>query len=547
MGITGTFNQSYVKHNNPCGRYARHEDWGSPLVRKSKERAAEADVADPLATATSWIYRRIARYIGYGGLVLVVLATTIIWNWDEIMTRAPVRWAREQTTPKPELPKASGKRITIALADLENDPNGAHGRVLQTAVARKAGVEVLLLKRKVETLNSEHPQEDWARGHELARQMLRETRADVVIWGMALNDDAKGPMSLHWTLPSEHQSTMCPKTYRPNDSDLDLPALFWNDLHEFLSMLVATQADQLARAGTATEDPEPFIERIRTLLAGTSPGRDRVLIQAGLARALALRAERNKDLAAFREVIDIDRALLPSLSEKKYFALRTITQRQLGAALFRVASANWDRQAMKASVAALRAATADLPRDTFREDHAAAQSNLSAALIALSQMEKSSLLAQQAVEASRAAVMLTSREGARRTWSHYQLNLATALGTAGKMSKANALLEESVATFPSAIANYDRNSEPTAWGDAQFQYGLVLYVLATRTHDQRTMSDAAVAFIRVLSEQRPERRSHQWKAAQQLLTQTGLLIVKYGKFKQLSCPSPNGEQARPYP
>jgi hypothetical protein len=163
-----------------------------------------------------------------------------------------------------------------------------------------------------------------ARTSEGKRQTHRHRR-----WGTALNDDPEGPMSLHWTLPSQDQSTVCAITYRPNDSNLDLPNLFWNNLHQILTMLVVTQANQLAGDNVSSEHPEPFIERVRILLSGTPPGRDRVLIQVSLARALALHAERHNDLAAFREIIEIDHALLPNLFGKKNSALRTLTQWQM--------------------------------------------------------------------------------------------------------------------------------------------------------------------------------------------------------------------------
>jgi hypothetical protein len=98
-----------------------------------------------------------------------------------------------------------------------------------------------------------------------------------MIWGTALDVKAESPLSLHWTTVARIQVTSNSETYRPRESDLDLPRLFWNDLRDVLGLLVIAGATEFRnqKGHYLADQLQPFIGRVRSLLQTEKLGADK--------------------------------------------------------------------------------------------------------------------------------------------------------------------------------------------------------------------------------------------------------------------------------
>jgi hypothetical protein len=156
--------------------------------------------------------------------------------------------------------------------------HGAHQRLIREALSEHREIELLDLPRVISVEGSRKPQEAIRAGHERARALLRQSHADVMIWGSALDSDIKAPLILHWTMSTEVAQRKSQGKYRPDDAhDLDLPELFWADMNDVLGMLVTVEEAKVStQEGHAIADQlKPFIERIHYLLQSRKLARRR--------------------------------------------------------------------------------------------------------------------------------------------------------------------------------------------------------------------------------------------------------------------------------
>lgn len=90
-----------------------------------------------------------------------------------------VKWEEvERVGELAPLPTATGDRLTIAVARLENDENGQGPRSLQDALVVHPQIELLMLPR---VKGGEKLHDAIRAGDERARALLEETHANVMI------------------------------------------------------------------------------------------------------------------------------------------------------------------------------------------------------------------------------------------------------------------------------------------------------------------------------------------------------------------------------
>jgi hypothetical protein len=175
-------------------------------------------------------------------------------------------WLHDVTHP---LPKANPEVFTVAIARLEDDDEKAHMEVNITRdlrdLGKSNGIAVLEFPR---IISDQYPQA----GHTKAREWLRKSGAQVLIWGRVLVVSGKPEVpQLYWT-NSESSSEKKESGRYALDENLRLPTAFQSDLSDILRLLVVTQSSAFnTEEGHFVADRlRPFIERVRHLLEGAA-------------------------------------------------------------------------------------------------------------------------------------------------------------------------------------------------------------------------------------------------------------------------------------
>ncbi len=274
---------------------------------KPKPSPSPDGAHNPLNVITGHVFRWIIARVGIGIAAVVFGVGTIWWHWNTI-EHAPgvesvIQWIREFAP----LPKASGEHFVVALAKLENDPEGAHRFLVREALNRVPGIEVVLIDRTL-ALSGLANQEDAKRAaHDRARTILKGAHAQVLIWGSALDSkDITAPLRVHWTVAQDISLEKPHENYRPREADYDLPELFWHDLGDILSLLAAASAAEFAeRSGQFVADElQVFIPRVRALLASTKLSTANVAtVQLVLADTLSTYGTQRGESKALEEAV----------------------------------------------------------------------------------------------------------------------------------------------------------------------------------------------------------------------------------------------------
>jgi hypothetical protein len=115
------------------------------------------------------------------------------WNWDDIAKRPGVESFLAYFNQKP-VPAAPAERLTMAVAHLARDKDREHERLLLDELRQFEGVEAISVDRTVEP-----EQPDKKKAEEEARDLLKKTGADVLVWGSVISLGGKSAMRLYWT------------------------------------------------------------------------------------------------------------------------------------------------------------------------------------------------------------------------------------------------------------------------------------------------------------------------------------------------------------
>jgi hypothetical protein len=134
----------------------------------------------------------------FGMPVAVLLALTVAggfvwWNWDDIAKRPGVESILARFKQR-ALPTAPAGRLAIAVAHLERDKDQEHETLLLDELRQFEGAEAVSVDR---TVDPEQPDKKIA--EEEAHGLLKQTGADVLIWGSVISLSGKSAMRLYWT------------------------------------------------------------------------------------------------------------------------------------------------------------------------------------------------------------------------------------------------------------------------------------------------------------------------------------------------------------
>jgi hypothetical protein len=142
----------------------------------------------PLEILRKKVFKYLNSRLGWPVAAVVVAAVGVWVGWDAVSKVPGIDWALMKGHELLPVPKARGDRFSIVIPRLENDPEGIHRRLISDALRSqfsKDEVEVLLMERSIPIEQSARPQEEVRKGHDVARDLLRATKGNVMIWGEA--------------------------------------------------------------------------------------------------------------------------------------------------------------------------------------------------------------------------------------------------------------------------------------------------------------------------------------------------------------------------
>jgi hypothetical protein len=133
-----------------------------------------------------------------GAAVFVVLGAAVaagfyIWsNWKDIKDRPGVQWILARFKRR-ALPGAPAGHLTIAVAHLERDKDREHENLLLDELRQFEGVKTISVD-----YTADPEERDKNKTEKKARSLLKQTGADVLIWGGVISLSGKSAMRLYW-------------------------------------------------------------------------------------------------------------------------------------------------------------------------------------------------------------------------------------------------------------------------------------------------------------------------------------------------------------
>ncbi len=137
------------------------------------------------------------------------------------------------------LPKAHPGKFTVAVAHLNNDPEGKYEAIILEDLREIDWLDTLPLNRTISMDPNRFHETDGARSDlAKAREYLRKSRAQVLIWGSVLRTDERAVPDLFLTNEGGEGAS---EGRFGVTQDLHLPKIFWEQLTDYLDFALASQ------------------------------------------------------------------------------------------------------------------------------------------------------------------------------------------------------------------------------------------------------------------------------------------------------------------
>jgi tetratricopeptide (TPR) repeat protein len=459
------------------------------------------------------------KYSAWSGLG-IILACIGGWSqWARISRLPGIEALVERVSEKP-LPRAVPGKFNVAIAHLEGDDNHAMERAIRQSLHDDfPGVVTLSFDRLI-AFEHGNSDVDERLGHERARALLKESGADVLIWGTLLNQPGKESLpELYWTPSRDFANTLRAGRYQTT-ADLRLPIKLWQGLTDVVELLVATsEAEFTAYKGRfQTDKLVQFIERVRALLQSSESEHwnavTRAQVQTLLGEALVIYGEQSGRSAPLLEALAAYREALKERTREKAPLDWAATQNSLGNALRVQGKRESDPAKLTEAIAAYREALKEWTREKVPLDWAATQNNLGGAFLALGARESGPAWLTEAVAAYREALKERTREKVPLDWASTQSNLGGALAILGARESDPARLKEAVAAYREALKEYTREKVPLDWAATQNNLGIALETLGALESNPARLMDAVAAYREALKEWTREKVPLDWAGTQ---------------------------------
>jgi tetratricopeptide (TPR) repeat protein len=523
---------------------------GGPRYELALSSAERQDVTNGI-----WLCQDCAKLIDNDALRFTV---EVLRKWKaqseaealDLIGKTIARPSASRTTDIPEgpIPIADPRRFSVALAHLAHDENQELERLIVESLRDLAGVQILRFDRTI-SAEGAVPEESERSGHEMARALLRESTAEVLIWGTVLSQSGRNVPRLYWTTAESRARSRQP--YLPEN--FQLPQIFWEDLAEILRLVTVTQSQELfARRGQHTA-PElaPFVDKVRNLISGSQSRegwtgavlaqitficamgfqklgeqtsrldylaesaryyRDAVrewshekfpsewaAARNGLGVALGMLGSLEPGSALLEEAAEIFCDLLRGEATREQRpALWASVQNNLGNALLRIGERKSEIETLKKAMDAYREAIQEWTRNRFPLDWAILQNNLGYALQVVGNLQPGCEYLLAAVLAHRSALEESTRDRAPMYWAQSQNNLGNALKSLGGRQLGFELLEEAAIAYRLALEERTLEREPQGWAETHNNLGAVLAEIAYRSGNPGGLDEAIAALHEAL-------------------------------------------------
>jgi tetratricopeptide (TPR) repeat protein len=498
---------------------------------------AEQEEKGPLEKPIDWFsgwkasFERIRQRFGMPVAVLLALSVAgglVWWNWDDIAKRPGVEAIFARLNQR-AVPTAPAGRLTIAVADLQDDEGRKQEKLLRDELGQFEGVELQFVGRAIEWPVANSESEAKRIAEEKARALLKKTGADVLIWGSVISSSGKSAMRLYWTPARDVTGAKSTSRYQPLTETIALPPEFWNDLKQILGLLSQSRLAEFTDQSEnfVANKLKPLIEQVRALVQsreGVWNPETLAGVRFALATALWDFGEQSGTNEPLDESIELYQKVLDQWTRARVPLQWAQTQNRLGNALARRGVQEETREKgiplLQAAVAAYGEALQEYTREGAPRDWAGTQMNLGIALDMFGERERDRAKLEEAAKAYRDALQELSREDEPFTWASAQMDLGNALETLGELETGTERLDEARAAYGETLKVYNREREPLDWARAQFNLGSALRALGEREKSTARLKEAVAAYREALKERTRERNARAWAITQNNLAKT---------------------------
>ena len=360
-------------------------------------------------------------------LAIGIAIGSVWWNWPDIEQKPFVKDILAILTPESALPAAEPGAYSVLLAALTGETDERMVTNIADSLNGLEGVHAARLKRAL-------PGDATPQTLSKARQYLRETGFDVLIWGQVIRHDDRSVPKLYLEHASAGEETRLARhgRYALTKSTLELPPLFWSDLRAILELKIASDASVAYEPGTYKADRlRPVIQKIERLTRSNDfsrwPAETRASIWQSTADSYSVLGEQSGEQDWLHRAIETYREALKERTRERVPLDWAMTQNNLGNALQTLGGRESGTARLEEAVAAYRAALEEYTRERVPLQWAATQNNLGTALRTLGERESGTAQLEEAVAAYRAALEERTRERVPLDWATTQNNLGNAL------------------------------------------------------------------------------------------------------------------------
>ncbi len=233
--------------------------------------------------------------------------------------------------------RAEAGRFTVVVAQLDNDADDKMEKLILADLQDIRWIRLLQIHRAL-SLNDTDRQKSILDGHATALKFLKESGAQILVWGTVLDDGNRKIPELFISSAPDPASGLKHGRYQL-DEVLNLPPIFWQQLASVLDLVIASEslrflANQNPHVGDALK---PFITKVEQLLADTQEdprwnGKTRIDVENALAQALWAEADVSNTTGPLAEAVDIFERIVKTCDPQKDWKQLAAAEQTLGIA-----------------------------------------------------------------------------------------------------------------------------------------------------------------------------------------------------------------------
>jgi tetratricopeptide (TPR) repeat protein len=484
-----------------------------------------------IAGPSGWpvAFEQLRQLAGARGAILFLLLAAVLfvwWKWEDIVKRPGVERFIGWFNKREVIPIAPAGHLTIAVAKLGDDKDDEHSKLLLDELGHFEGVKTVAVPR----IDPDKP--DRKKAEEEAQGLLKQTGADVLIWGSVISLGSKSAMRLYWTPSRDVSGAKASEKYLPQTETLALPELFWSDLKQILGLLTQTRLAELTfeQPGQFVADKlAPLIAQVRALVEskeGVWNPETLAGVRFSLATALETYGEQSGKNEPLAESSELYRKVLDENTRERVPLQWAATQNNLGTALETMGERESGTETLTKAVDAYRETLKEFTPERAPLQWAATQNNLGNALAGLGKQESGTETLTKAVEAYREALKERTHERVPLDWAATQNNLGNALAVLGERESGTQTLTKAVEAYREALQERTHERVPLDWAATQNNLGNVLYRLGEHESGTETLTKAVDTYREALTVFDQERSPYYWQLTQRNLNVALALIAE---------------------